>query len=119
MAFDRIFADGSEFDIAQGNNEFTIGELYLISDSMTVRFAIGSSESKPIFAEEQDVLYGEGRFGQHVNSLSFLAVDDVKVVGNREAALADATGGSTVDIQARAAINSLLARLRNHGLIAS
>ena len=45
----------------------------------------------------------------------------VKVIGTRGAAVADATGGATVDTEARAAINALLARLRaatGHGLIA-
>ncbi len=42
-----------------------------------------------------------------------------KVVGAQGAAVSDATGGTTVDTQARAAINDLLARLREHGLIAA
>ena len=45
-------------------------------------------------------------------------VDGVQVVSNRGAAVADATGGATIDAEARTAINSLLARLRAHGLIA-
>lgn len=44
-------------------------------------------------------------------------VSGIKVVGAQEAAVADAAGGSTVDTEARAAINTLLARLRSHGLI--
>ena len=42
-----------------------------------------------------------------------------KVVGGQEAAIADATGGATVDAEARAAINAALSALRNHGLIAT
>lgn len=38
--------------------------------------------------------------------------------GAQSAAIADATGGVTVDAEARAAINSALAALRNAGLIA-
>ena len=45
-------------------------------------------------------------------------VDGVHVVGNRGAAVVDATGGATIDAEARTAINNLLARLRAHGLIA-
>ncbi|KAB2673904.1 MAG: hypothetical protein DVB31_02995 [Verrucomicrobia bacterium] len=42
----------------------------------------------------------------------------VEVVGSVMAAVADATGGSTVDAEARTAINSLLAALRTKGLLA-
>lgn len=40
-----------------------------------------------------------------------------KVVGAQESAIADASGGATVDTEARAALNSLLAACRSHGLI--
>lgn len=46
-------------------------------------------------------------------------VGDVQVVGPLGAAIADATGGATVDVEARATLNTLLARLRAHGLIES
>lgn len=46
-------------------------------------------------------------------------VDGTQVVSNQGAAVADATGGATVDTEARSAINALLARLRVHGLIAT
>lgn len=42
-----------------------------------------------------------------------------KVVGAQGAAVADAAGGANVDAEARTAINTLLARLRTHGLIAT
>lgn len=42
-----------------------------------------------------------------------------QVVSTRGAAVADASGGATVDAEARTAINTLLARLRAHGLIAT
>lgn len=44
---------------------------------------------------------------------------NVKVVGGQGAAVADAAGGATIDAEARTAINTLLARLRTHGLIAT
>lgn len=46
-------------------------------------------------------------------------VSGTKVVGTQGAAVGDASGGATVDTEARAAINALLARLRAHGLIAT
>lgn len=48
-----------------------------------------------------------------------LYLDDVKVIGTRQSAIANASGGSTIDTEARAAINAILAALRNHGLIAT
>jgi len=42
-----------------------------------------------------------------------------KVVGAQQAAVADASGGATIDVEARTALNALLARLRTHGLIAT
>lgn len=50
---------------------------------------------------------------------SAVQVGGVQVVGAQQAAIADATGGSTVDSEARAAINALLAACRLHGLIFS
>jgi hypothetical protein len=46
-------------------------------------------------------------------------VGGTKVVGAQGAAVADAAGGATVDTEARAALNALLARLRTHGLLAT
>ena len=42
-----------------------------------------------------------------------------QVVGARGAAIADPSGGSTVDAEARSAVAAMLAALRTHGLIAS
>jgi hypothetical protein len=55
------------------------------------------------------------------DSPNFVAVKvgTVQVVSGQGSAVADASGGSTVDTEARAAINDLLARLRTHGLIAT
>lgn len=48
-----------------------------------------------------------------------LSIGGNQVVGARLAAVADPSGGSVVDIEARTAIAAILARLRQHGLIAS
>ena len=53
-----------------------------------------------------------------VNADVSYEVNNVKVLGARGAAVPDATGGTTVDAEARTAINGLLAALRTHGLIA-
>jgi len=43
----------------------------------------------------------------------------VQVVGPQEAAIAAPSGGSAVDVEARAALGAILDALRGHGLIAS
>lgn len=48
---------------------------------------------------------------------SAVQIGGVQVVGGQQAAIADASGGTTVDSEARAAINALLAACRAHGLI--
>lgn len=57
-----------------------------------------------------------------VNTTGEYRVAGTQVVGSQEGAIADAVGGATVDAEARAAINALLAALRagtGHGLIAA
>jgi hypothetical protein len=44
-------------------------------------------------------------------------VRGAQVVGAPGAAVGDASGGGVIDVQARAALNQLLSRLRAHGLI--
>ena len=46
-------------------------------------------------------------------------VSGVKIIGAQAAAIADASGGATVDAEARTALNDLLAKLRTHGIIAT
>lgn len=43
----------------------------------------------------------------------------VQLLTIQQNAVADVTGGATIDTQARSALNSLLLRLRNHGIIAT
>jgi hypothetical protein len=50
---------------------------------------------------------------------SEVAVDGVKVVGAQQAAIPAPAGGTTADVEARAAIGAILAALRSHGLILS
>ena len=56
------------------------------------------------------------RLGELVASK--LMIGSNQVVGPREAAIVDVSGGATIDTEARAAITEMLASLRAHGLIA-
>lgn len=47
-----------------------------------------------------------------------ILVDGVQVVGQRGPSIAAPAGGATVDSEARGAVNSILAALKSHGLIA-
>ena len=47
-----------------------------------------------------------------------LKVNDIQVVGSQGATVADPTGGTVIDVEARTAIIALKARLQAHGLIA-
>ena len=64
-------------------------------------------------ARWQDVY---GYIGDFTTSMK---IAGTKVVGAQAAAIADASGGATVDTEARAALNDLLAKLRTHGIIAT
>lgn len=54
-----------------------------------------------------------------VDASTSYKIGGTKVVGAQGAVVADAAGGVTIDAEARTAINTLLARLRTHGLIAT
>ncbi len=47
-----------------------------------------------------------------------LKIDDLKVVGARQAAIGFPAGGTVVDTEARLALSAVIAALRTHGLIA-
>ena len=48
-----------------------------------------------------------------------LVIAGNQVVGGRSGAVADPSGGATIDAEARAAVQQILSALRQHGLIAS
>jgi hypothetical protein len=53
------------------------------------------------------------------NADEYYKVAGTQVLGARGAAVADAAGGATVDAECRTAVNTLLARCRAHGFIAT
>lgn len=55
----------------------------------------------------------------NLSSTYVYRINGTQVLAAQGAAVADASGGATIDAEARTAINTLLARLRTHGLIAT
>jgi phage gp45-like len=77
-----------------------------------------------VIAEDVDItatqllLSGLADITGDVNTAGVYKVGDTQVVSAQGVSVPDATGGIVIDVEARAAINGLLARLRVHGLIA-
>ncbi|MEM9878011.1 MAG: DUF2793 domain-containing protein [Pseudomonadota bacterium] len=69
------------------------------------------------FAKTISYSAGAWRIGE-VNA-SVFKIDGVQVISGQQAAIADASGGSTVDAEARTAITAILTALQAHGLIAT
>ena len=65
----------------------------------------------------QFAFYRSGDWEMGVVRGSTLLIGGQQVVGNRVAAIASPTGGSTIDPEARSAIDAILVALREHGLI--
>lgn len=55
---------------------------------------------------------------QDINATGGYSIDDVQVLTNQQPAITDPTGGSVIDVQARAQLVELLEATRAHGLIA-
>jgi len=97
---------------------------YTKDAGITVNNAYGIYlESQTIASNNYSIYTNDGpvHFGDDVDLASgkVYKVNTTQVLGAQGAAVADASGGTVVDIEARAAINSLLARLRAHGAIAT
>ena len=67
----------------------------------------------------ETALFRSGAWEKGQARAAKLSIGGNQVVGPRGTAVADPAGGTIVDVEARAAIAAILARLRQHGLIAS
>ena len=70
-------------------------------------------------ATGQAVIYRGGSWETGHVQASKLSIAGQQVVGPKQSAVPDPTGGTTVDAEARSAIAGILQRLRAHGLIES
>lgn len=63
--------------------------------------------------------YASGEWQLGVLHATEVRVNGSKVLGAQQLAIANATGGGVVDVEARNALTQILAALRTHGLIAT
>jgi hypothetical protein len=82
-----------------------------ITNAANARAALGAAAS----GVNTDITQLNG--ASKVDVSSHYEVAGTQVVGAQQPAIPDATGGVTIDAEARAALNTLLAELRLHGLI--
>ena len=68
-------------------------------------------------SEALSAVYREGAWELGQVRASSLLIGGEQVVGSRAAAIASASGGATVDSEARAVLDQILGALRQHGLI--
>jgi hypothetical protein len=79
----------------------------------------GTKDSGVVRGAAGVVKVTNGSTGYGIIDASALRASGTKVVGSQGAAVADAAGGAVVDTEARTALNALLSRIRDHGLIAA
>lgn len=103
-----VSAIGFAFSGGAGGNV-----IMTVSNAALVRSSIGAAAS----GVNTDITELNG--ASQVDVSSRYEVAGTQVVGAQQAAIPDAAGGVTVDTEARAALNTLLAELRTHGLIAT
>lgn len=106
-----ITIDAGVTDAQILNNSCISTVVTVISDAGTRTVLVGNKTNST------DSYYQVGS-DANLASGKVLRVNDTAVIGAQGLAVANATGGATVDTEARAALNALLARLRAHGLIA-
>ncbi len=77
-------------------------------------------EGMTIWLKDENLVtrYFSGQWQKGRVMASRLDISGLQVVGAQQAAIVDATGGVTIDAEARTALDSLLAACRAHGLIA-
>ncbi len=62
--------------------------------------------------------YISGAWEKGIIRANTVEISGIQILGPQQAAISDAAAGSTIDAEARTALNSLLAVCRSHGLIA-
>lgn len=139
-----IIRTGGRYGIRMTTNTHTIADISLESDSSYGLSATGNYTNAAIrvgddeyiqlettaansarirFVTGTDMLEisngGAVRAAFELDASARLLLNGTQVLQGQGAAVADASGGATIDAEARTAINTLLARARAHGFIAT
>jgi len=104
------------FNSAWGGVDFVASNTAItleITNATTARAALGAAAA----GVNTDITQLNG--ASQVDVSGEYKVSGTQVVGAQQPAIPNATGGTTVDVEARAALNQLLAELRTHGLIST
>jgi hypothetical protein len=97
--------------------------LYLATNTTRTGLTISTVDNGALFFATDTGILWKVESGSWANKFTRLdvttdyKVNGVKVVGAQSSAIPDASGGVTIDAEARTAINGLLAALRTHGMI--
>jgi hypothetical protein len=124
--FDSITSGGIYFTFNYGNdNAFYVDWAKIVHclatteatayNAASVLMAGGLGVAKKIITNSSIEANGD----ISVASGKVYKVNSTQVVGAQGAAVADASGGTVIDAECRTALNTLLARVRTHGLIAT
>lgn len=112
------------------------GNLWIVASSATGVWAgfdnelaqfIGGSwqfftpfEGMSVWLKDDDVVaqYVASIWQKGVVRANKVEISGLQIIGAQQGEIVDATGGATIDTEARSALNSLLAACRSHGLVA-
>jgi hypothetical protein len=115
----------------------SIGDAYIVDESPTGDWAgkpgcvaaytsggwrfVAPTDGLAFYVKSQAewAIYRAGSWELGLLRGSSVVIGGQQVVGSRVAAIGSASGGTTVDTEARAAIDQILAAMRQHGLIQS
>ena len=130
--FGAMIVEDMDVDVGATNNAITINHDYGYDGGIFVGYDFGAfrleAEAAYKKADLDDyqttirlplegALFAAGRDGRGSSSALSFMVNGMRVVGTRQPGVPSPSGGTIIDVQARAAIAALTAALMSHGLI--
>ena len=116
-----LFADSDISAVKSSLKETTPGSQRKFSMSDGVYLMGWNPTAAPTVCVKVDAggvkIIGDTDSNGHINTTSVFKVNGYQVVGPRQEAISPATGGTTIDAEVRAVVQSILVLLHNHGLM--